>query len=241
MAKKNKETTVKDIVDIILPRLWIILLVGVLLAGIIGVYSIFIKRDTYTASAEIYVYKNSSSSNVTSSDIAAAEEIVNVYIRVITGDKFLKYVKNDMTVKDYNISTSRIASLLTVSKVEDTPNLIISVTSEDPEISSALTASVVDGVENYIEGNIITNTLEADVIEEPREAAAIPANSKNTVRNCLIAFFAGVIVAALCVWIHSSFDVVIRSSKKIEDNLDLPILGVIPRHEISLSSEEGKA
>ena len=61
MSRKNKETTVKDLIEVFLPKLWIILLVGVLLAGILSVYSIFFKKDTYTASAEIYVYKNSTS------------------------------------------------------------------------------------------------------------------------------------------------------------------------------------
>ena len=76
MSRKNKETTVKDLFEIFLPKLWLILLVGVLLAGMMCVYSVFIKDYTYTASAEIYVYKNSNSTSTTTSDIAAAEEMV---------------------------------------------------------------------------------------------------------------------------------------------------------------------
>ena len=49
----------------------------------------------------------------------------------------------------------------------------------------------------------------------------------------------GFIITAAVVWAQTFFDVVIRSTQKIEDNLDIPVLGVIPRHEIS-SAEEGR-
>lgn len=239
MAKKKKETTVKDIIDIFIPKLWIILLVGVLLAGIMGAYSMFLKKRTYTASAEIYVYR-SGTSDVSSSDIAAAEEMVNIYSRAIMGDKFLKYVKDDIYEEGYDLTTKQIGNLLVITKVEDTPNFIVSVTSQDPKLASTLAKSVVHGIETYIEGNIITNTLNANVFEDPLDYDQLAPNARNTVRNSIIAFFVGVILAALFVWIHSSFDIIIRSSKKIEDNFDIPILGIIPNHEIASLKEGNK-
>lgn len=238
MAKKNKETTIKDLFDIFLPKLWIMLLVGVLLAGMVGVYSVLLKKDTYTASAEIYVYKESTSSSATTGDIAAAEEMVNIYERAICGDQFLVKVKESLYKKGLDYTTKQIESMITISKVDNTPNFIIKVTSGSPDLSYELAQSiVVDGIESGALSEIIKNNLDASVFERPKAANEIKANSKNTVRNCIIAFLAGFVLAAVCVWIFSSFDVIIRSSKKIEDNLDIPVLGVIPRHDVSATEE----
>lgn len=239
MAKKKKETTFKDILDIFIPKFWIILLVGVLCAGIVGVYSFFIKDRTYTASAEIYVYR-SGTTDVSTSDIAAAEEMVNIYTRAIMGGKFIDRIKDDMADIGYNLSASDIKSLIKIDKVADTPNFIISVTSANVDLASDLAKTVVDGISTHIDGDIITNTLSSDVFEEPKPAEKISPNARHTVRNALIAFLIGIVLAAIGVWIHSAFDIVIRSSKKIEDNFDIPILGVIPNHEIAGVKEEGK-
>ncbi len=244
MAKKTKETTIKDLLDIFLPKIWIMLLVGVLLAGMIGAYSVFFKKDTYTASAEIYVYKHNTSSSATTSDIAAAEEMVNIYERAICGDQFLVKVKESLYKKNptkWNFSTKEIENKISISKVDNTPNFIIKVTTGSPDLSHELAQSiVVDGIESGALSEIIKNNLDASVFERPKASNEIKANSKNVVRNCIIAFLAGFILSAVCVWIFSSFDVVIRSSKKIEDNLDIPVLGIIPRHDV-ISTEEVKS
>ena len=238
MAKKNKETTIKDLLDIFLPKIWILLLVGVLLAGIISVYSIVFKKDTYTASAEIYVYKTSTS-QTTTSDIAAAEEMVNIYERAIFGELFLEKVQARLPGTYSSLTTQQIKSMISISKVNNTPNFIIKVTSAKAALSSELALCIVEGIELGDLGEIIKNNLNASVFTRPKAATEISANDKNIIRNAIIAFFAGFILSAVCVWAFSSFDVVIRSAKKIEENFDIPVIGIIPRHDVS-SSEEVK-
>ena len=240
MSRKNKETTVKELFEIFLPKLWLILLVGVLLAGMMSVYSVFIKDYTYTASAEIYVYKNSNSTSTTTSDIAAAEEMVNIYERAIGGDKFMGHVCDRLNKKNakYEYTPAQIKRMVSLIKVEDTPNFIIKVTTPDRQLSADLAYVIVqDSIAVGKLEEIIQNNHASSVIENPKAAEDIAPNSKNTVRNAIIAFFAGVILAAVCVWIFASFDVTIRSAKKIEDNIDVPVLGVIPRHHIATPTE----
>ena len=240
MSKKNKETTVKDLFEVFIPKLWIILLVGVLLAGIMSAYSVFFQKDTYTASAEIYVYKNSNNTTATTGDLAAAEEMVNIYERAIGGDKFLKYVSEMLAQKNskYQYTPAQIKKMIKITKVNDTPNFIIQVTTSSRELSADLAYVIVQ--ESIAAGKleeIIQNSHASSVFTNPQDAESIKANSKNTVRNAIIAFFVGVILAAVCIWIFASFDVTIRSAKKIEDHIDVPVLGVIPRHDIATSLE----
>ena len=228
MAKKKKETTVKDIAEIFLPKLWIILLVSVLVAAAVGFYSYFVKKDTYTASAEVYIFKTSQDTNA--NDITTAEMMVNVYERAIRGNRFLQSVSTRLYAETgYNLTDTQIRSLVSLSKVEDTPTLIISVTSEDKALSTALANALVEQIESE---NITKDpTIDSRVLHEPTPTR----NGKNTVRNTFVAFFAAVLVMAIIVWIRNAFDVVIRNAKKIEDALDLPVLGIIPKHDVSLT------
>ena len=239
MSKKNKETTIKDLLEVFIPKLWIILLIGVLFAGLMSAYSIFFKKDTYTASAEIYVYKSGNTSNTTTGDIAAAEEMVNIYERAIGGDKFLKKVCENLKVVDseYEYAPTEIKKLIKISKVTDTPNFIISITTGDKELTADVARVIVECIADGELEEIIQNNHSSSIITNPKDASNISANGKNTVRNAIIAFFVGIIISAVCIWIFASFDVTIRSAKKIEDNIDVPILGIIPRHDIATSTE----
>ena len=91
MIKKSKETTFKDILEIFLPKLWLMILVAAMLAALVSVYSVFVKDETYSSSSIVYVYSERNNTNSTSTgDLQAAEEMVNVYKIAITRTKFLK-------------------------------------------------------------------------------------------------------------------------------------------------------
>ena len=240
MIKKSKETTFKDIVEIFLPKLWLMLLIGVILAAAVSVYSIVIKEDTYTSSSIVYVYNERTNSTTTSTnDLQAAEQMVGVYNIAIKSDKFLKLVIGNGSLSKYQLSPAAIKNMINISQVNEKAVFQISVTSTNPEIAYAVAVAVTSGIETYIQGEsgLVKNALLSSVLEDPSIPTA--PNNKGTVTKSLVAFVIGFIITAVIVWAYSFFDVVIRSTKKIEDNLDIPVLGVIPRHEISIA-EEGR-
>ena len=128
-----------------------------------------------------------------------------------------------------SITPERIRGMMRVSLVStNTTCYYFSVTSTNPEVSLAIAEVAGDLlVEKYEDDHnyaikILTN-------EEP--VLPMAANSKHVVRNAAIAFAAGLLVTLLVIFVASRFDVVIRSREKIEENFDIPILGVIPRLE----------
>ena len=48
MKKRNEEVTFKDILDVFIPKIWIIAIAAVVLAVVMGAYSAFFVEDTYT-------------------------------------------------------------------------------------------------------------------------------------------------------------------------------------------------
>ena len=101
----------------------------------------------------------------------------------------------------------------------------ISVTTDNPQLSFALA----EGIENMAPAAIKTNVqsvLSITIFESPK----LPANpnSNHIIRNVAIAFLVGAFLTSVVVWLINIFDVVIRDKKKLEDNFDIPVLGVIP-------------
>ena len=234
MSKKNKETTVKDLVEIFLPKLWIIILAGVVFAAAMFVYSYFFKEDTYTSSADVYLYKDGG--GVSTGDINTAQEMVAVYADVIEGNTFFDLIKPKIEDNGYpSITHSQFKKLVTVTQKDDKPMFTVKVISSDPEMSCKIAEVVKDGIDSYIASDILQNSIKSKVTNEPQEP--VRPDSKNTARNTIICGVIGVLLATVAVWIHSNFDVIIRNSKKIEDNLDVPVLGVIPRHDVTLNDK----
>ena len=240
MAKKKNETTVKDILDVFLPKVWIMLLVGIVLAGAVFAYSAFLKQDTYTSSLRVYFYNDKSSNgSLSATEIQAAQEMVDIYKIAMRGDVFLGYVVanyQDTTGEDLGIAQA--SQYISIQQVDDDAAFDVIVTTADAKKSFAIAQTVRDEIETHLQGNIIKNSLGASIVDEPDLATT--HNSKNEVRNSIIAMLIGIIITAAVIWIRTSFDVVIRSGKKIEDNLDIPLLGIIPRHDV-VTNEEARA
>ncbi len=229
MSKKNKDTTVKELFEMFLPKLWIIILVAAIFAASMCAYSIFMKEDTYSSSADVYVFKENS--DPTASDIATAGDMVAIYAKVIKGDVFFKYIKPKMENEGYIITFDQFKRYVSISQNDDSPTFTLKVTTTDAECSFLLAQFVTVGIEEYIAGNILKNSIQSSVYNTAKLAEN--ANSKNMVRNAVIAFVVGAILSAVAIWIYSANDNIIRNVKRIEDALDIPVLGVIPRHDVN--------
>jgi capsular polysaccharide biosynthesis protein len=51
----------------------------------------------------------------------------------------------------------------------------------------------------------------------------------------LVGVLAGMVVTMIVIFVLSIFDVIIHDRKKLEENFDIPVLGVIPRFEIEIN------
>jgi capsular polysaccharide biosynthesis protein len=70
-----------------------------------------------------------------------------------------------------------------------------------------------------------------NIVQNASQADAMIKNDKNLMRNTVIGFMVGVVLSMVAIYLYSVLDIVVRDKKKLEDNLDLPVLGVIPRYE----------
>lgn len=233
MKKNKEEITLKDILDVFLKNIGIILIVAVVLSAAFGIYSGLFVKDTYTSSSTMFVFKDSMSPS--SADLTTAQDMVEVYKVVIMSDDLLTLVLDKIPEKadSYGITVGFLKRAISLSSLGH-GIFKISVTTGNSELSVEIARAVHDAcLEKLPE---YANSLEITSVEEPKIANS--PNDKNIVINSVLGFFIGTFSAMLIIWIIHCFDVVIHDKKKIEDNFDIPVLGVIPVNTLSNDHSE---
>ncbi len=236
---KKKELTIKDLAELLLPKLWIVVIVSVLCSAFAFIYSKLFKDDTYTS----YVTFSVVTDNITTSDnVDVAKEMVQVYKVMIESEKFLNEVISELNENNADsfkdLTPSQLRSMMSVTQINETFMFTIYITSSNKED----TAKICEQFYNITPGKIRDEfSVKAPAIKIVDQKDATAPNNKHEVRNTIIVFLASAILSVLAIWIFSFFDVVIHDKKKLIDNLDVPILGTIPRHElpITVKGEDG--
>jgi len=234
MKKQNDEITLKSLLDIFLPKLWIVAIVAVLCAGIFGVYT-YTQPDTYTSQMTIIV-KAETEGIPTNNAIDGMQSLVADY-RVILATRTFREAVIEKLKLDGNayeeLTSAQIASMMSIRGIEETSAFNISITSTDKNKAYAVASTMSDCAPEHI-SSVYPYSVKVTVVEEPQPAEN--ANGKGTTRNALVGFAAGMIISLLVIFIVNRFDVVIHDRKKIEDAFDIPVLGVIPRISSAASS-----
>ena len=230
MKRKNEEISIKEIFEILRPKRWIILLISFLCAAVAFVYSEFIKDERYTSTSLVYVYSDTQQ-NTTTNDLNVAVTMVDVYKVMLTTDTFLTPVLNALPDEydSLNLKPSHVKGMISIQQVETTQIIKVSVTSTNKQLAYDIACKIVELAPGQLD-TIVPNGLSVVTIEYP--VMAETHNSKNEVRNSVIAFLIAFIISACVVWIRAVFDVKIRDTEDIETKIDTTVLGTIPTHEV---------
>ena len=123
---KKKEVTIKDLAELLLPKLWIIVIISILASGLAFVYSRFFKQDTYTTTSRLYVNSAASTGNdvTTGDNIMVARYMLENYKVILKSERFLNEVIIDLATnpdyEDYRditegLNASKINSMISIS------------------------------------------------------------------------------------------------------------------------------
>ncbi len=233
MKKQNGEITIKDILNIFLPKMWFIILIAVICAASLGAVATM-QKDTYTSTSLFIMTKvpmstsESTNTGLNSGEIEAMRSMVNSSKKILSSKTFGRSVR-DKLVGYENVTVDDIRSMLSISLLdEDTADFMVSTKTGDPELSKDVANIVHQLLPEEIEA--LPYAIKVEEIELP-EVATSP-DDKGVTKNAVIGFAVGVVISALLVFVYAHFDVVIRRREKIEESCSIPILGVIPRLEL---------
>ncbi|HEV0741022.1 TPA: capsular biosynthesis protein CpsC [Streptococcus pneumoniae] len=224
MKEQNTmEIDVFQLLNTLWKRKLIIALVAIVTGAIAFSYSSFIIKPEYTSTTRIYVVNRNQGdkSGLTNQDLQAGSYLVKDYREIILSQDVLEKVVTDLQL---DMPTKNLASKIRVTVPVDTRIVSISVKDKQPEEASRIANSL----RKIAAKKIISVTRVSDVttLEEARPATS--PSSPNIRRNTLIGFLGGLGVVVMVVLLVELLDVRVKRPEDIEDDMQIPLLGVIP-------------
>ena len=202
----------------------IILTTLVLAAASFGV-SKFLMTPKYQASALMIVNtRQDITSNVTSDQINSATKLVSTYSIILKSDTVLNQVIQNLGL---SLDYQHLAERVTVSAVDDTQVMKVTVTSDNPEWARQVCEQI-----TQISPDVILEAVEAGSVKVISNASISPEPvSPNVSRNTALGAVAGLVISVGIVFLMVLLDNKINNEEDVSKYLDLTVVGVIPEYE----------
>ncbi len=211
----------------------VILLVGILCAGILFSYAYFFVTPQYRSSAKLYVNNTNGINNnngFSSSQLSAAQELAQTYMVILKSRSVLEDV---ISVSGLSYTYDQLHGMVSASAVNNTEVFQVSVTCSDYDhaavLANAIAQVLPEKIAAVVDGSSVRVVDYATVSKEKV--------SPNYATYMLIGALAGSVVAVL---IAVAVDLLVNSINE-EEYLaqvyeDIPLLAVIPDAVVYKSS-----
>lgn len=214
------EISILDIAKILLRRIWFLVVVTVLCAGVALVFTKTLVNEKFMATGSLYVTANPEATQANVNDINAAEKLVNSYILVLQSDRVANEILDD-TQLEY--TKKQLQATLSMNAPNNGQVLKISATTENPEDSITIINSMLKAAPEALKN--IAGVGEVAVIDQAVEAPKVsPSVPKNTLLGALL----GLVLSAAIVLIRAMLDRTIKGEKDIEETYKIAVLGCVP-------------
>lgn len=201
-------------------KFWYIALAAALCTSIAGIYSFFIAKPVYQATAKLYVI-SPKDSVLNLSDLQIGSYLTSDYQEV-----FKAWEVHEMVIQELELdySYTKLESMLSISNPSNTRILNITVSSGDPLEAKKLANTYAEIARDYISGTMATE--KPNILSD----ALLPVNpiSPNKARNILLGFVIGALLGIGIITIQFVFDDKIKTSEDILRYAGLPTLSVVP-------------
>ena len=221
----DKIFTVNNILDILLRRLWLIVILVCLGGGVAFTYSEYIVPKKYTASVTMYVYNQSSQQQQqTVSDIALSEKLVDTYMVILKSNHVLEKVSDRIKDQSVNYSVDAIYSMISAETVDETEVFKVSVSSYSKEHSKIIADAISQIAPDEIIRVVKAGAVEIVDMAELPTTYSYPNISKNTIIGIVLGFVFACAFSLILELMNTS----VKSRDDLMDTHKYPVLAVIP-------------
>ena len=213
-------------------KLQIILIVAIFM--VIGViYSIGFVTPMYTSYTTLLLVKgeeeNAKSDSITTTDLTLNSKLVSTYRELIKSKDVLRQVISNLNI---DVNEEDIRNHITVTSVEETELIEITVQNEDPTYAAKIANEIAKVfTEKVAELYKINNVHVIDAAEVENTPSNI-----NHVKDVVIFAFIGLVIAVAYVLIANMLDTTIKTAEDVEKLFKVPVLANIPLYNF----ENGK-
>lgn len=221
----------------VLLKRYLLLIVAAGLIGGIATYCVcsFLVAPVYEASAKMLVNsRQEQTGTVTNDQITSAQKLVDTYAIIIRSRPVLTPVIENL---NFPMNVDKLAKMVTVTSVNNTQVMQIAVQSTNPEQALAIMEQIVE-----ICPPIIIDVMEAGSVKtiEPAYLKNVPVGPNTNLYTVVAAFLCMVIVIAI-VLLGYILDNRYKSEADLRNDLDLPVIGVIPDYEHCMKKKKNES
>ncbi|WP_294162142.1 YveK family protein [uncultured Senegalimassilia sp.] len=214
--------TLLELLQLMRKHLKLVILLPIVCALAMGVYSYAFMANTYTASTSMYVLAKQTSANSDNaanySNLNASQMLANDVSTLLKSDR----IAAD-TVKNLHLDSLKGYSTKVTS--ETTSRVItLSVTGSDPDTSAAIANEMASNVSKVAQQ--VMDVQSVNVIDQ----AVSPSSPSGPNRSMYIAvaLLAGLFIAIAIVVVSDMLNTKVRNADEVEELLGLPVIGRMP-------------
>lgn len=220
-----------------LKRQWKVLVSVSLVACALGIVVSLLLPEQYDAEAKIMVSVNAmqdASSLSQGNDFS--QQRVQTYITVATSRPVMQGVIDELGL---DTTTDELAEKVTAEAVPETVLLRLIVRDTDPRLAAQIADTTASSLMSEI-GQIEQGGSEAPALVRTVlvEGAVVPteASAPSVPRNAAYALLAGFAASVFFVYLRTTLDTRIRTADGLAEDLGVPLLAKIPRHNAHASN-----
>lgn len=209
---------------LVLKRKIVWIIIAALVAGCAAMgYTTYRITPLYQASIRMIVNaQHDSYTNSTVADVASAQSLVATYATIIKNNRVLDQVIEEL---DLNMSWTQLNGMVSVTPVNETPVINITVTSADPQQAQDIVTTI-----SEVAPELIVDAVEAGSCKVISDAycsgyPVSPNVRKNTMQGAAVG---GAFISGVFVLLHLLNDN-IYSEDQLEEFAQLPVLSTIPK------------
>ncbi len=230
MNEKNIQVEDQEVeIDLVrlfyyLLKRWKSLFAAMLIGAVVAAGVTLIQVPQYESNSTLYVLSKSTS--ITSvADLQLGTALTSDYTEIATSKPVIDTAIEKLKKKEgIELTRNKVKGMVDVSNKSDTRMLVITVTSDDPDLSyklaDALTTAAVDQMAS------ITQTDKPTIVEEP-EVAEKPIDN-GLYKHVAMGIMIGLVLLAGLYTIRFVVNDRIKTEKDVETFLQVSILGTIP-------------
>jgi polysaccharide biosynthesis transport protein len=223
-----EDMDIKQIISLLIKHIWKII-IATIICGILGyVISTYFIVEKFESSSLMYISSNKNAAageDLTYNEYNLNIKLVNSYSALCKTDRILNKVLDETGL---DISLGSISYMISVNSVNNTEIIEIVVKNENPE-----TATIIANAVAVVFTREIPNIIKMDNVQII-DYATVPISpvSPNVMMNTLIAMLVGLFLSVLIIFLVEFLDVSIKERTQLEELLDAPVFGIIPKADV---------
>lgn len=231
---EHAELDLRQLLGVIRKRIWTILSLTGAATITAALLSFFYLTPIYEASTQLLVNKSDKNQQTLYSlnDINADMKLAETYSVIIKSPRIMDLVIQQMGL---TISYEKLTDKVKVSPVKNSQVISITVSDESEAKAARIANSIVDVFKKEIVSIMNVDNVQVLTIAKP-DPVPIPVKPK-PVLNTAIAFVIGVMAGVALAFLLEYLDTSIKTEQDVEQFLNLPVLGSIPKIEHNLRSD----